>query len=53
MLEFPINNTDWEDIEIERRLPGFIEQRFGLVDPQYISKVEQKEEEVHIHIDFK
>ena len=38
---------------MEKKLPGFFEQLLGLVEPWYISKVEQKELEVHIRIDFK
>ena len=53
MIEFPMNNTHWEDIAMEKKLPGFFEQLLGLVEPWYISKVEQKEDEVHIHFDFK
>ncbi len=38
---------------MEKIFPGFFEQLLGLVEPWYISKVEHKELEVHIHIDFK
>jgi len=51
MIEFPMNNTHWKDIEMEKKLPGFFEQLLGLVEPRYISKVEQIELEVHIQVD--
>ncbi len=38
---------------MEKKLPDFFEQLLGLVEPWYISKVEHKDLEVHIHIDFK
>ncbi len=48
-----MNNTNRVGIEMDKKLPGFFEQLSGLVKLWYISKVEHKELEVHIHIDFK
>jgi|GEM_PF-6032155 len=33
MIEFPMNNAHWEDIEMDKKLPGFFEQLLGLVEP--------------------
>ena len=56
MIEFPMDNTHWVDIEVdiemEKKLPCIFEQLLGLVEVWRIGKVEYKEMEVHIHIDF-
>ena len=37
---------------MKTQLPQFFAQLLGLVEPWYISRIEQQELEVHIHVDF-
>jgi len=53
MIEFPMSNAKWVDMEMEKKLPDFFEQMLGLREPWYVGEVEHKDLEIHIHIDFK